>query len=183
MKKYNEDLTLVKRELIYKGSIIDYYKDDMLFSNGNTARWDYVDHKPVVSFLPIDIDTGKIVCVKQFRHPVEQYCIEIPAGGILDGEEPLTGALRELEEETGYKLVGEASHLVDIYTSVGYCNEKIYIYYGNVKKVKAQSLDENEFVNVECYELNELKRMILSGEIEDGKTVSAIMSYYSIVVE
>lgn len=173
----NKDIILQSRKLIHRGSILDYYQDDMKFSNGNTETWDFIDHKPVVAIVPVDRD-GKIICVRQYRHAVNKYTIEIPAGGIGVDKEPLTGALRELKEETGYECnIDEVKHLIDIYTSVGFCNEKIYIYEGKVVRKGDTHPDENEFVRVKKYSVSELKQMVFEGIIDDSKTVSAIMTY------
>ncbi len=173
----NKNVFVEKRELIHKGSILDYYKDTMRFSNGNTQCWDYIDHKPVVSVLPVDED-GNIICVRQYRHAIDKSSLEIPAGGIGDDNNPLTGALRELREETGYICdEKDAKHLIDIYTSVGYTNEMVYIYECKVSKKTNASLDDNEFVAVEKYSPMQLYEMIIKGEIQDAKTVSAVMTY------
>lgn len=172
------DVICEKRELIVKGGILDYYKDTMRFSNGNTEVWDFIDHKPVVSIVPIDEEDDKIICVRQYRPAIGRYSLEIPAGGIGEDTDPKIGALRELKEETGYECsYDEAEHLVDIYTSVGFSNEKIYIYEARVHNTGNTNPDENEFVNVEKYTLKEMIDMILSGKLKDSKTVSAIMSY------
>ena len=180
------DILLEKRTLVHKGSILDYYEDIMSFPNGNKATWDYIEHKPVVAFFPVDVKTGKILCVKQYRHAIESESIEIPAGGINDNETPFDGAIRELSEETGYECVdsdasAEVSKLIEMYTSVGYTNEKIYIFYGNVVKKRSQSLDENEYVNIILLDKDEIRNMILNGEIKDGKTIAAFFAYSNIV--
>lgn len=178
MKKCDSmDIILENRELIYNGGILDYYQDTMRFSNGNIEKWDYIEHKPVVAIVPID-ENDNIICVKQYRPAIGKYSIEIPAGGIGDDVDPKIGALRELREETGYECdIEKVCHLVDTYTSVGYTNELIYIYEGKVTKKGKTELDDNEFINVEHYSIDDLVKMIFSGDIEDGKTVAAIMSY------
>ena len=102
--------------------------------------------------------------------------MEIPAGGINEGEDFCQAAVRELEEETGY-VVEDAQHLLDIYTTVAFCNEKIGIYCGKVEQKKEQHLDADEFFDCYEYDLDELLQMIEKGTIQDSKTVSALLAY------
>ena len=170
-------MELKKRELIHRGSILDYYCDEMEFKNGSIEKWDYIDHKPVVAIVPYEED-GKIVCVKQYRHAVTEESIEIPAGGINDGESPMEGALRELREETGYICdMKTVKPLIEMYTSVGYTNELIYIFEGKIIGKTNRELDLNEDIDVIRLSQQDLKQMILNNEIKDGKTIGAIMSF------
>lgn len=168
---------LKERKLIHKGSILDYYCDEMQFTNGSTEKWDYIDHKPVVAIVPYDED-GNIICVKQYRHAVQELSIEIPAGGINDNESPMEGALRELREETGYICdLDTVVPLIEMYTSIGYTNEKIYIFTGQVIEKTKRELDLNENIDVLKISLKEIKQMIFDMKIRDGKTIGAIMSF------
>jgi len=169
-----EGYDLKERRLVYKGSIIEYYRDKIKLPNENVVEWDFIKHKGAASIIPID-NEGKIIVVRQYRHAIEKYTIEIPAGGIEIGEDPKVAALRELEEETGYKA-DDCTHLIDIFTTIAFCNEKIHIYVANNLKKSRQNLDEDEFVNVEKYTIDELVAMILDGTIEDSKTISAILA-------
>lgn len=175
----DENIMLKKRNLIHKGSILDYYCDEMIFSNGNEEKWDYIDHKPVVAIVPYD-DAGNIICVNQYRHAVGEYSIEIPAGGIGENENPVEGALRELREETGYICEeGSVKPLIQMYTSIGFSNELIYIYEGKISEKLESNLDPNEFVEVIKISIEDLKHMIFNMEIKDGKTIGAIMTFIS----
>lgn len=101
--------------------------------------------------------------------------LEIPAGKLEYGEDPYNAAMRELEEETGYtceKLV----KLTEIYPTPGYCNEVIHIYYADNLKKGTQNLDEDEFLSVEEYTMEELLEKIKNGEIIDSKTIVAILT-------
>jgi len=114
--------------------------------------------------------------VRQYRNAVDSYTLEIPAGGRNPGEDNLTCAIRECEEETGYKA-GEVHHLIDVYTTVAFSNEKICIYYTTGITPSKQNLDEDEYVTIERHSLEDLVTMILKGEILDAKTVAAILAY------
>lgn len=170
-----DDIKRVKRKLEHHGTIVDFYTDYMELSNGNTANWDFIEHKGAAAIVPVRND-GKIILVKQYRNAIEQDTLEIPAGGLNPGEDMKTCAMRELEEETGYKAM-TAEHLMDLYTTVAFCNERIGIYYSNDLVPSKQHLDEDEFVTIEAYSLEELTKFIFSGKIVDGKTIAAILAY------
>lgn len=166
------------RELIYKGSIVDFYKDTMQVPNGNIVKWDFISHKGAAAVIPVMKD-GTILMVRQYRNALDRYTLEIPAGGLNGAEEPTdVAAARELEEETGYKSEN-LELLLSIRTTVAFCNEKIDIYVANNLQKGNQNLDEDEFIDVKAYSLDELVQMIYDGKIEDSKTISAIMTYKS----
>ena len=166
----------LSRTLVHAGKIIDVYTDQMELPNGNTADWDFIGHKGAAAFVA-ETETNQIVMVKQYRNALERYTLEIPAGGINPGEDFQTAAVRELTEETGYQ-VKSCEHLLDIYTTVAFCNEKIGIYCGRVGEKELQNLDEDEFVEICTYSLEELIQMILEGKIQDSKTVSGLLAYH-----
>ena len=166
----------IKRELVYEGSIINFYKDTVQVPNGNVVKWDFIGHKGAAAVVPVTKE-GRILMVRQYRNALNRYTIEIPAGGLNGAEEPTkVAALRELEEETGYRAE-EAELLITIRTTVAFCNEKIDIYVANKLIPSKQHLDEDEFINVEAYEIGTLEEMIYNGTIQDSKTISAILAY------
>ena len=166
----------IKRELVARGAIIDYYQDTMLIPNGNTEKWDLIDHKGAAAVVAV-LEDGRLLMVRQYRNALERETLEIPAGGLNGREEPAAqAAQRELEEETGY-VCGHMELLTPIYTTVAFCNEKIDIYLARNLKRGRQHLDENEYLNVEVHSLEELKQMIFEGRIQDSKTICGILSY------
>ncbi len=165
----------VGRKLIHKGTIIDYYADTIEIDGSKHAIFDFIDHKGAAAMVPVDGE-GKLLMVRQYRIAVDQYTLEIPAGGLNKGEDGRTCAIRECEEETGYRA-GEVQHLIDLYTTVAFSNEKISIYYTTGITPSSQNLDEDEFVTVERHSLEELTQMILEGRIVDAKTIAAILAY------
>ncbi len=161
---------------MYHGTIVDFYKDTIEVPNGNVVEWDFIGHKGAAAVLPVRED-GKLLMVRQYRNALDRYTLEIPAGGLNGADEPTRDAAgRELEEETGYRS-DDLEWLITIRTTVAFCNEKIDIYVAKNLIKSHQHLDEDEFINVEAYSVEELSRMILEGKIEDSKTISAIMSY------
>lgn len=166
----------IKRELIRKGSIIDYYTDTIEIEEGQKqVNFDFIHHKGASAMIPVDQD-GKILMVRQYRNAVDSYSLEIPAGSLNPGEDNKTCAIRECEEETGYKA-GKSEHLIDVYTTVAFSNEKISIYYTKDLTPSKQNLDEDEYVTLERYTLDEITKLIYSGEIKDAKTIAGILAY------
>ena len=171
-----EEIRRLKRELIAKGAIIDYYQDTMQIPNGNIAKWDLIDHKGAAAVVAVKED-GELLMVRQYRNALERETLEIPAGGLNGREEPTDeAAMRELSEETGY-VCDSVELLTSIYTTVAFCNEKIDIYLAENLRPGKQHLDENEYINVESYSVEELKEMIFSGKIQDSKTICGILAY------
>lgn len=172
-----EQFARTDRVLVHKGVIVDFYEDKVKIPNGNIATWDFIKHKGAAAIVPVD-EEGKIIVVRQYRNAVDRVTLEIPAGGLNPGEDCKTCATRELEEETGYRS-DHVEHLLDMYTTVAFCNEKIGIYYTNQLIPSKQHLDEDEFFHVERYTVEELTQMIMEGKIQDGKTICAILAYKS----
>lgn len=171
-----EEIKRLSRDLVAHGAIIDYYQDTMQIPNGNVVKWDFIKHKGAAAVVPVD-DQGRLIMVRQYRNALERYTLEIPAGGLqTPGEPTMDAALRELEEETGYRA-GHIEMLISIYTTVAFCNEKIDIYVATGLIPGKQHLDEDEYVQVEAFTVEELIKKIFAGEIQDSKTVAAIMAY------
>ena len=172
-----EEIKRINRELVYKGKIVDFYKDTMAIPNGNVVFWDHLEHQGAAAVIPVLAD-GRIILVRQLRNSVEKYTWEIPAGGLDGKDEPtIVAARRELAEETGFTTDEELELLISIHTTVAYCNEKIDIYVAHGLKEGLQHLDEDEFLDVKAFTVDEIKEMIYSGKMTDAKTISAIMSY------
>lgn len=171
-----EEFKRLSRDLVYKGSIIDYYKDTVQVPNGNVVKWDFIGHKGAAAVVPVTKD-GKILMVRQYRNALDRDTLEVPAGGLNGADEPTkTAAARELEEETGFRSEN-LEFLVSIYTTVAFCNEKIDIYVAQDLIPSKQNLDEDEFINVEAFSPQELMDMIYEGKIQDSKTMCAILAY------
>ena len=167
-----------KRELAYKGAVLKVYKD-YIDANGHKAIWDYIHHDGAAAVVAID-DEGKLLMVRQYRNALNRFTLEIPAGKVDAPDEPrLLCAFRELEEETGMRVdrPQDLEFLIRVDTTVAFCDEEIDIFLAkNLKKTK-QHLDEDEYINVEHWELEDLLKLIYAGEMKDGKTVAAILAY------
>lgn len=167
-----EEKTTATRE-IFNGRIIRVREDDVVLPDGTPAKREIVEHNGGVAVAAIDED-GKMLMVKQFRKPFERVTLEIPAGKLEKGENPMECGMRELREETGY-IADTLTHLGTIYPTPAYCEEKINIYFADNLKKSQQSLDDDEFLEVYRYSVDELYEMVIGGEICDAKTVCAIL--------
>ena len=172
----SEKIKRINRELKYKGVIVDFYQDTMEIDGSHTAVWDFISHKGAAAVVPVTED-GKILMVRQYRNALERYTLEIPAGALDEADEPgIVCAGRELEEETGYRCEN-LEWLITLRTTVAFCNERIEVYVARNLIPSRQHLDEDEFIDLHAYTIEELKEKIFAGEIEDEKTVSALMAY------
>ena len=178
-KVENEGMSVVRldRQLKYQGNILKIYEDTVL-ANGHEAHWDYIHHDGAAAVLPVTSE-GKILMVRQYRNALNRYTLEIPAGKLDAPDEPkIECAYRELEEETGFRTE-KLEYLMSINTTVAFCDEAIDIFVAHNLIPSHQHLDEDEFVDVKAYKLEELKEMIFEGKIQDSKTMAAILAYES----
>ena len=174
----SEDVKRMGRELAYQGTVLKVYKDHMKFSNGNTEDWDFIHHDGAAAVIPV-MDDGKISAIGTHEELMERDTLEIPAGKLDDpDEEGIVCASRELKEETGYSS-DDLEWLLTIRTTVAFCNERIEVFVARNLIPGEQHLDEDEFVDVKAYKLEELKEMIFEGKIQDSKTMAAILAYES----
>lgn len=160
-------------EIKYKGKILTLTVDDIELPDGNKSVRECVRHSGGAAVLLVK--DGGVLLVKQFRYLYGKTIYEIPAGKLNAGEDPLTAAARELEEETGYKA--KLIKLLDLYPSPGYTDEIIHIYFATEYEFVGQKLDEGEFLNCEFIPLEKVLSMIDGGEICDAKTVTAILKF------
>lgn len=171
MEKYKR----LKRELSFKGSIIDFYSDTIEMDKEKHVIFDFINHHGASAMVAVDSD-GKILMVRQYRNAIDNYTLEIPAGSKDPEEDNITCAIRECEEETGYKP-NNVKHLIDVHTSVAFCNELIKVYYSTDLTASKQNLDEDEYIDIERHPLEDLISMIYAGEITDAKTIAALLAY------
>lgn len=172
--------TKLKSKEKFKGKIFSVTVDDAMVSKtGTVAKREIVHHHGGVGILAMN--NHQVLLVKQYRYAIQQETLEIPAGKLELGEDPQTCALREIEEETGYRAL-DVSHLVSVYATPGYCTEKLHIYYTNhVEKIKnPHPGDEDEDVTYGWYHLDDCIQMISEGKINDAKTVIALLRIYQI---
>ena len=163
----------IKSEKIYEGAIINLRRDEVTVQGGTSYR-EIIEHNggAVIAALTED---KKLVMVRQYRKPAGRVMLEVPAGKIDPGEKPLEAAVRELKEETGY-TAAKVEFLTQFYPSVGYSEEMLYLYLCTGLTPGETNFDENEAIDIEEIELDKLFKMAMSGEIEDAKTLIAILT-------
>lgn len=166
---------VLSHNIVYKGKIIDVFHDEVILERNVPVIREVVNHKGASAILPIDND-GKLILVRQYRHPALEKVLELPAGVLEKGEDPKVCASRELEEETGYKS-DNITFLTKMYTAIGFSNEMLYIYLAENLEVGKQNFDTDEFMTIEKYTLDEAVNMIYTGDIKDSKTIVGILMY------
>ncbi|MBR6700407.1 MAG: NUDIX hydrolase [Firmicutes bacterium] len=160
-----------KETVIYDGKIMTVKLHDVI-ANGIATKREIVHKGGAVAIVPVK-DDGSVVMVRQYRIAVEEELLEIPAGLMDPGEEPLETAKRELKEETGY-TAEKWTHMTEFYPTAGFCNEYIHIFLAEGLTPGETSFDETENIEMEEYSMEELLKMIKTGEVHDGKTVAGI---------
>jgi ADP-ribose pyrophosphatase len=159
------------RKKIFKGKIFSVFTSDKMLPNGIKARFEEVDHPGASLIVPFISD--KIVFIRQYRGVIGRYIWELPAGLINRGETPYACAKREITEETGYH-VRNLKKVGMIYTSPGFCNEKIHLFTADCVEKKPPKLDEDEVLMVKLFSKREVARMFAAGRICDSKTAAAL---------
>ena len=163
---------------IYEGKVFEIYKDNVELSTGYKSFREVVKHNGGVVIVAEKDE--KILFVKQFRYPTQEALYELPAGKLdKQNEDIIDAAKRELEEETGY-IAKNWESLGFIWTSPGFCTEKLYLYKAIDLQFKGQHLDEGEVLNYLEIEKEKVFQMIKSGKINDAKTICALMRAYKI---
>lgn len=163
----------IKSEVVFEGNLLTVRRDTVELPNGKHATRELIQHPGAVAVVPIRND-GKILLVRQFRYPVDQLTLEIPAGKLDPGEEPEACAKRELEEETGYKAK-KLQLLSSILTTPGFTNEVIHLYLAEDLVLAEQCPDEDEFIDVEVFTKEEIRKMIENGTICDAKSLLGLL--------
>ena len=164
---------LLSRREIYHGRIIDVQVDTVSLPNGNTSTREVVRHPGGVGILALD-DEDCAVLVEQYRYVFGRVMAELPAGKLDPGEDPVTGALRELKEETGAEP-GTLLPLGRMIPAPGCYGETLHLFLARDLTFGPQHLDADEFLNVERVPFDELVHRCVNGEIDDGKTVAAVL--------
>lgn len=169
----------IRSENIFKGKIINVKLDEVELENGEKAMREIVAHPGGVCVAALD-ENNELFFVRQFRYPYKEVTLELPAGKLEKGQDPLENGKRELLEETGTIGKGYMT-LGKLYPSPGYCGEIIHLYFCRVDHYEKQQLDEDEFLNVEKIPLDRAVEMVLNNEIPDSKTQVAVLKTAALI--
>ncbi|QTA38385.1 NUDIX hydrolase [Thermosipho ferrireducens] len=167
----------INSEEIFKGVLLHVKRDEVLLENGVKSVREYVLHPGAVAVVPVTED-NRIVFVKQYRYPIKQVLLEIPAGKFDSPEEnPLDCAKRELKEETGF-TASNYTYMGYIYTTPGFSNEIIHLYLATGLTKGNMKTDEDEIIEIEIKDFEEAVQKCITGEITDAKTIIGVMKAY-----
>jgi len=167
----------ISTQVIFNGMLLTVLKDDVILENGAMSVREHVLHPGAVAVVPVTND-GKVILVEQYRYPIKQKLLEIPAGKFdKPGEDILECAKRELEEETGYKAASY-TYLGYIHTTPGFSNEIIHLYLAQGLTPGQSNPDEDEILEIRIEDFNTVVEKCINGEITDAKTIAGILRAY-----
>lgn len=175
MKLYEKT---IKSKEIFKGRILDLRVDDVQLPDGSFSKREIISHQGAVAVLVIR--EGKISFVKQYRIASQKVLTEIPAGLLELGESPEDGAIRECQEEIGYRPL-DLFKLGDFIPTPGYCTEKITLFCATKFEFAPKEMDADEFLKVIEIPIRTAKALFVNGFFSDGKTIGALGYYFSIL--
>lgn len=164
-----------KSEWVYQGKVVGLRKETLCLKNGDRVV-EIVHHRGAVVIVPID-SKGRILLIKQWRRAVDEIIIELPAGTLEEGEDPLASASRELQEETGF-FSRKITPLGGFFSAPGYSNEYLHLFLAEDLHESQLEPDEDEGIDLFPVSVSEAKEMIGSGVIQDAKTVAGILRVF-----
>jgi ADP-ribose pyrophosphatase len=166
-----------KQRRLYEhhGNFLVFGQDEVILENGKTAVRDFVLHPGAACVLAVN-DQSEIIMVRQYRYPVSRSLLEIPAGKLGEGEDPLLCARRELEEETGCRAE-RWTFLSEYFSAPGFSDERMFLYLASGLSFVESHPDPDEFVRTEKIPASRIREMITEGRIQDAKTLIALLCY------
>ena len=165
----------ISSQLIYDGRAIRVRVDTVETANGRTSTRDIVEHADCIAVIAVDADDN-ILLVKQFRKPIEKELLEIPAGGIDEGEDPVTAVEREMREETGY-FPKRVERLGGFYSTPGYCSEYLYLYLATDLIPSRLFAEDTEGIEVIRMPVTEIRELVKQGKIQDAKSIAGLFAF------
>lgn len=166
---------VLSSKVLFQGRVFGVRRDRLTEPSGITVTLDVVVHHGSIVLLPILAD-GRIVLVRQYRHPTGRYLWELVAGRIEPGESPLTAARRELLEETGYRA-RRFRKLLDFFSTPGFLTEQMHVYSAHGLTPGPAQPEADETITSRAFRPGELDRMIRQGRLHDAKSITAILYY------
>ena len=159
-------------EKVYQGRAFDVRRDEIKLPNGKITNLDIVEHCGAVTILPFD-DEGFIWFVSQYRHAAGRHILELPAGTLEDGEDPIKCAQREIQEEIGMGATS-VQKIGEFFLAPGYSTEYMYIYLAKDLYPSSLPQDEDEILETIRLSTDEVKTKIAKGKIQDAKTIASL---------
>jgi ADP-ribose pyrophosphatase len=164
--------TRIASETVFSGTLLNVRRDRVRLPNGHETGREFVVHPGAVLAIPL-LDDGRLVFERQFRYPLGRAFLELPAGKIDAGEDPLSTGKRELLEETGYSA-REWRYLAALHPCIGYSDEVIHIYLATGLEAGEHRRDHDETLEILTLTLEEALERVRNGEITDAKTMIAL---------
>jgi len=171
--------TRISSKRIYDGKVLNLRVDEVKVANGKIAIREIVEHRGATAIVPL-LDGGDVILVRQYRYPIESDLLEIPAGTMDPDEDPEECAVRELEEETGYRC-REITKMAECFMAPGYTTEKIHFYLAKGLTKTQTRMDEDEDIKVERLRFTDALEKIRTGEIRDAKSIVGLQAVASLV--
>jgi ADP-ribose pyrophosphatase len=172
--------TVLSSKLSYEGPLFKVFTEQVREPGGRESKRDVIRHNGSVVILAVDNSKHKkdplIIMEQQYRHAARQYLVELPAGKLEAGEDPLEGAKRELIEETGYRAK-KWTKLVRYFASPGFLGEWMQVFLAEGLKLGKAAPEEDESIDVAAIPLSKVLKMIDKGKVLDGKTLVSVMTY------
>ncbi len=172
-RSQSREVEVLDSHVEYPGRVVHLEIERIRLPNGEECSLEIVRHQGAAAVLPVDAN-GRVLLVRQYRHATGGWLLEVPAGKLDAGESPEVCALRELEEETGFKA-GRLEPMGWIWTTPGFCDERIWLFRATQLEVGEQALERDEVLSLETLPLTEAVEMALQGGIPDSKTICALL--------
>ncbi|KUK64434.1 MAG: NUDIX hydrolase [Desulfotomaculum sp. 46_80] len=170
---------VLSSDLVYKGKIINLKVDRVELSEGRSAVREVVEHDGAVAVVAVD-SAENVLLVRQYRYPAGKELLEIPAGMVEQDEDPLSGAKRELAEETGARA-SSWQYLFGFYSSPGFCDEYLRVYLARELEFASQDLDEDESIELVKIPLGRVPEEIERGAIQDAKSIAGLLGAFRLL--
>ena len=170
----SEEKTL-SSQLIYDGRVVKLRVDTVRMPSGRETRREIVEHSGCVAIVAIDADDN-VLLVNQFRKAVEKELLEIPAGGIDPGEDPVTTVRREMQEETGY-LPQKVERLGGFYSAPGYCTGYLHLYLATALTPSQLYAEDTESIRLVRVPISQIHSLIAPGSICDAKSIAGLLTF------
>ncbi len=171
-------IRILNSRRLYEGKILNLRVDEIVLGNGRKTTREVVEYRGAVTLIPVLDDA--ILFVRQFRYPVGEELIELPAGKIEENEHPDATAYRELIEETGYRP-GQLQLLSRFYTAPGYSTEEMYLFLASELEKAEMDPDYDEIIEPVMIPVEKVKDMLRKDEFHDAKTILGLLFYFGIV--
>jgi len=166
----------LESRLLHEGRHFSFSTDVVELPSGRRTRRDIVSHPGAVAIVPV-LPGARLVLVRQYRYAAGRSLLELPAGTLEPGEEPLACARRELREETGYEA-GEMRRLLSCFMAPGYSSEVIHFFKASGLRYAGDDLEPDEEIETEALDVDEVHKLIEENVIEDAKTIIGILSTF-----